>query len=71
MSGQRRPPFDQLSALLLMDRLVLVRPQPASLLDVGCGTGLLLRLALRFFPGTRMTGADPSAHMLGAAVANA
>lgn len=69
---QQRPPFEQLSALLLLDRLVRVaRPQPSSLLDVGCGKGLLLRLALRFFPGTRMTGVDPQAALLAAASDNA
>lgn len=69
--AQQRPPFGQLSALLLLDRMVRLRPQPASLLDVGCGTGDLLRLALRFFPGTPMTGVDPAPWLLEQASVNA
>lgn len=71
MDGQLRPPFEQLSALLLLDRLARFRSQPASLLDIGCGTGHLLRLALRFFPGTPMIGVDPAPWLLPEAAANA
>ncbi|MEV0271483.1 class I SAM-dependent methyltransferase [Hamadaea sp. NPDC050747] len=67
----QRPPFGQLSALLLLDRLVRLRPQPWSLLDVGCGSGELLRLALRFFPGTAMAGVDPAPWLLEQAAVNA
>ena len=42
-------------------------PQPASLLDVGCGTGNLLAAATAFFPNARLVGVDPSAALLGRA----
>jgi len=57
--------------MLLLDRLARIRSQPASMLDIGCGTGHLLRLALRFFPGTPMTGVNPAPWALPQAAANA
>ncbi|NUO58204.1 MAG: class I SAM-dependent methyltransferase [Hamadaea sp.] len=66
-----RPPFEVLTATVLLDRLVRARPQPSSLLDVGCGGGRLLRFALRFFPGTPMTGVDADPQALSMAAANA
>jgi SAM-dependent methyltransferase len=41
--------------------------QPASLLDVGCGTGNLLVAAAALFPNARLVGVDPSAALLGTA----
>jgi SAM-dependent methyltransferase len=41
-----------------------LEPAPARMLDVGCGTGRLLRTAAAEFPGTRLVGADISAGML-------
>jgi ubiquinone/menaquinone biosynthesis C-methylase UbiE len=38
--------------------------QPASLLDIGCGTGNLLGAAAALFPGARLVGVDPSAALL-------
>ena len=44
-------------------------PEPAHILDVGCGTGGFLRLAAQRFPAARLTGVDPSEKMLEHAVA--
>lgn len=44
-------------------------PEPAHILDVGCGTGGFLRLAAQRFPAALLTGADPSEKMLEHAVA--
>ena len=41
--------------------------QPASLLDIGCGTGNLLAAASGVFPGARLVGVDPSPALLGTA----
>ena len=38
--------------------------QPASLLDIGCGTGNLLMAAAGHFPDARLVGIDPSAALL-------
>lgn len=55
---------------LLLDRLCHIRPNPVRLLDVDCGEGHLLRRALRWFPGTAMTGTDPRVPCLDRASAN-
>jgi len=41
-----------------------VRPDVATWLDTGCGTGLLAELAIPAFPGTGFVLADPSSTML-------
>ena len=38
--------------------------RPNAILDVGCGTGRLLRSARRVWPGARLVGVDPSAGMV-------
>lgn len=38
--------------------------QPASVLDVGCGTGKLLRQARTYWPETQLIGVDPANGML-------
>jgi ubiquinone/menaquinone biosynthesis C-methylase UbiE len=43
--------------------------RPARILDVGCGTGLLLRRVARMFPEAALAGVDVSAGMLAAAAA--
>jgi ubiquinone/menaquinone biosynthesis C-methylase UbiE len=40
------------------------QPGPASILDIGCGTGRLLRRAARRVPDARMTGVDASEEMI-------
>ncbi len=37
---------------------------PQSLLDIGCGTGRLLRMAASRWPAARLTGIDPAGGML-------
>jgi ubiquinone/menaquinone biosynthesis C-methylase UbiE len=37
---------------------------PAAILDVGCGTGQLLRAAEARFPGARLEGVDPAVEMV-------
>lgn len=39
-------------------------PQPASILDVGCGTGRLLRSAALRFPAASLTGVDAASEMV-------
>jgi ubiquinone/menaquinone biosynthesis C-methylase UbiE len=38
--------------------------QPESILDIGCGTGRLLRKAAKRWPKARLTGADPAEGMV-------
>src|SRR5579859_6547157 len=38
--------------------------QPGSVLDVGCGTGKLLRLAASYWPEAQLIGADPAKGMI-------
>jgi ubiquinone/menaquinone biosynthesis C-methylase UbiE len=44
-------------------------PRPGSLLDVGCGTGRLLRHARQRYPAVELVGVDLAGRMLEAAVA--
>jgi ubiquinone/menaquinone biosynthesis C-methylase UbiE len=61
-----RPAFEAAHAAVLRMIVRLARG-PGRILDVGCGTGLLLRRASRLFPGTDVVGADVSAGMLATA----
>ncbi|SRR5579884_1512664 len=38
--------------------------QPASILDIGCGTGKLLRLLHNCWPDAQLIGVDPAEHMI-------
>jgi SAM-dependent methyltransferase len=39
-------------------------PNPTAILDVGCGTGALLRMAAQRFPAATRTGIDPAERMI-------
>jgi len=43
-----------------LDVAASLEPDPRALLDVGCGSGSLLRLAAGRFPGARRAGIDPN-----------
>jgi len=45
-------------------------PRPEAILDVGCGTGSLLRLAADRFPTARLYGVDPAEAMVAVAAAD-
>ncbi|MGC4814831.1 class I SAM-dependent methyltransferase [Micromonospora sp. DT228] len=46
-----------------LDWVAALTTEPASLLDVGCGTGALLETAASRLPGARLVGADPAEQM--------
>jgi ubiquinone/menaquinone biosynthesis C-methylase UbiE len=49
---------------LTIKQATATRPAPASILDIGCGTGQLLRRTARRFPQAHMTGIDASEDMV-------
>jgi ubiquinone/menaquinone biosynthesis C-methylase UbiE len=55
--------FDPIQSTLL-DLAASQVPRPASILDVGCGTGRLLRTASQRFPAARLEGVDAAAQMV-------
>jgi ubiquinone/menaquinone biosynthesis C-methylase UbiE len=59
----RRVIFDPIQATLLQLAESQV-PRPAAILDVGCGTGRLLRLATQRFPAARLEGVDAAPRMV-------
>lgn len=47
-----------------LDAASRVNPEPGRVLDVGCGTGRLLRRAAGVFPEAELVGVDPAAGMV-------
>ena len=62
-SWMQRALFDPVHRAALALAAGLVH-QPASMLDVGCGTGKLLRQASTYWPEARLIGADPANGMI-------
>jgi ubiquinone/menaquinone biosynthesis C-methylase UbiE len=62
-SWLQRAIFDRThqATLALADGIVR---QPESVLDVGCGTGRLLRRAYRYWPDAQLIGVDPAPGMI-------
>jgi ubiquinone/menaquinone biosynthesis C-methylase UbiE len=58
-----QPAFQAAHRAVLQHAQELARA-PGRVLDIGCGTGRLLRLMARRFPQATLVGADPSAGML-------
>ena len=54
--------FDRIHRIAL--NAVPAAIQPESILDIGCGTGRLLRKAAARWPDARLTGADPAEGMV-------
>lgn len=52
----------------LLERLPLIRLEPGTLLDLGCGTGRGLEALAACYPGARLLAVDSSAAMLAAAM---
>ena len=50
-----------------LDRAALLAPNPRRVLDVGCGTGALMRKAAKRFPRVDLSGVDPAPGMVEAA----
>jgi ubiquinone/menaquinone biosynthesis C-methylase UbiE len=50
-----------------LDRAALLAPNPRRVLDVGCGTGALMRKATKRFPRAYLSGVDPAPGMVEAA----
>ncbi len=63
----QRVVFDPIQSTLLNLASEQV-PQPQSILDVGCGTGRLLRTASQRFPGARLEGIDAAPQMVEQAI---
>ena len=62
-SWMQRAFFDQTHKAALALAAGIVH-QPASVLDVGCGTGRLLRRAYRYWPEAQLIGVDPANGMI-------
>jgi ubiquinone/menaquinone biosynthesis C-methylase UbiE len=62
-SWMQRAFFDQIHKAALALAAGIVH-QPASVLDVGCGTGRLLRRANRYWPEAQLIGVDPAKGMI-------
>ncbi|MGD0998824.1 MAG: class I SAM-dependent methyltransferase [Thermoleophilia bacterium] len=61
--------FAPLQELTLREAASLL-PHPRAILDIGCGTGLLLRRAVRRFPSSELTGVDAADEMIRVAQAS-
>ncbi|GGR10389.1 class I SAM-dependent methyltransferase [Streptomyces netropsis] len=59
--------FHPVQRALLHHYSASVAPNPSHVLDIGCGTGSLLRRARSAFPGSVLVGIDPAPSMLRAA----
>ena len=62
-SWMQRAFFDQTHQAVLALAAGIVQ-QPESVLDVGCGTGRLLRRAYRYWPDAHLIGVDPAPGMI-------